>query len=307
MTTTHGKNLESGHDYSEYDLSSLLFFGAKTIGLTPDKLERYCRDIIKKRLSIFGFKSNNIEHYLGDFNRNTDKLVNFLAMSRRNAYYSGWPIVWKLADRTPRNLLELISEIFAAANINETTLPDVVDPRNQDRAIRGVSEKRLRAITQISGELKGPSKDISLGRALFEVTSALGSVFRVFLKDSKRKKRKDQFLAVERNDSNTLSTQANAVLQKLIKYGIFDESRLEFARDDRVKKPIYMLNRIYCPAFEIGITRDQHLRLSHKKFEQLLLEPTTFIRQGTKRLRAKNENQLSLRIEDLEWFKDDKY
>ncbi|MDA8747392.1 hypothetical protein N9M66_04200, partial [Litoreibacter sp.] len=47
---------------------------------------------------------------------------------------------------------------------------------------------------------------------------------------------------------------------------------------------IYVLNRIYCPAFNIIYRRDEHLRLSRKKFEGLLIDPESFVKDGTRRL-----------------------
>ena len=71
----------------------------------------------------------------------------------------------------------------------------------------------------------------------------------------------------------------------MVTFGVLDNTKLDFARDDRVKKPIYVLNRIFCPAFGISPQRDNHLRLSKNKFEELLVSPSLFLKQGTKKLR----------------------
>ncbi|MEE4208455.1 MAG: hypothetical protein V2I43_04215, partial [Parvularcula sp.] len=73
-----------------------------------------------------------------------------------------------------------------------------------------------------------------------------------------------------------------------------DDAKLQHARDDQVKKPVYVLNRIYCPAFGISFVRDEHLRLSREKMEMLLLNPQLFNRQGTAKLRALPENRRDL-------------
>ena len=288
--STSSKELENGQDYFEYDINSIFYTGSTTFGLDNTKLESYFKKIVSARLTHFNYQSNDILEYLGDDVVKFESLINSLATGRRNAYYCGWSMVWRIASGNPRNLLELISEIFSVANVNEKTIATIISRRNQDRAIRSVSEKRLRSIAQISGAVLINDTQSSLGRRLFDVALAIGSVFRIYLRAERGKKRKDQYLAIERNEFAELDAEAAIILKELIKYGIFDDSRLDYARDDNVKKPIYILNKIYCPVFSISFRRDQHLRLSKGKFEQLLLNPSSFVKDGTKRLRAESSS-----------------
>ncbi len=154
------------------------------------------------------------------------------------------------------------------------------------KAIRVISEKRLQSLSQIAGVVHVGQKEVSLGRRLFEVTACIGATFRVYLKAERGKLRKRQHLAIERNDLDGLIPEAEEILEKLITFGVLDDTKSEFARDDEVKKPIYVLNRIYCPVFNIIYRRDEHLRLSKKRFELLLLNPQEFLRSGTKRLQV---------------------
>ncbi|WP_430404184.1 lipopolysaccharide kinase InaA family protein [Hyphomonas sp.] len=289
--TVGGKALENGHDYYEQDISYSLFIGSRTGGLKREKLEEYFRAIVNQRLEYFGYQSSDIREYLGDNKGGEQRLITYLAYGRRDAYYFGWPAVWNIADRIPRNLLELVSEIFAVGNIDADTLPKLVPIRDQDRAIKTISEKRLQSLSQISGSLTIAGKQVSLGRKLFDVTITIGSTFRTYLRAdrqgrfNKNAPRIRQHLAIERNDLDHLDDEAELVLQKLVTFGVLDTSRNAVARDDGAKKPIYVLNRIYCPAFEIGYRRDDHLKLSRGKLEQLLLYPNLFLRSGTKKLR----------------------
>lgn len=292
--STSSKELENGQDYFEHDINSIFYTGSKTFGLDDSKLESYFKEIVGARLSHFNYQSHDVTEYLGDELVKFEVLVDYLAKSRRNAYYCGWSMVWKIASGNPRNLLELISEIFSVANVNETSFSEIIHKRNQDRAIRSVSEKRLRSIAQISGAFQVAGEQYSLGRRLFDITLAIGSVFRIYLKAESEKNRKDQYLAIERNEIVELDSEPEFLLKELVKYGIFDDSRLDFARDDMVKKPIYILNRIYCPVFSISFRRDQHLRLSKERFEQLLKSPSLFVTQGTKLLRKENNMGQSL-------------
>ncbi|MGX1928338.1 ORC-CDC6 family AAA ATPase [Flagellimonas sp. 2504JD4-2] len=304
LITTKLKHLENGQDFIEYDLSSMFYTGSKTYGLKPQKLDGYFEEIVRKRLKYFNYRSEDINEYLGEENMTLEVLVDYLAKGRKNAYYSGWSMIWKIANGNPRNLLELISEIFANGEINNESAPSKISTRNQDRGIRSVSEKRLRSLAQISGVFESNGTKISLGRRIFDITTIIGSVYRIYLRAENHKYRKDQYLAIERNETSELTEVSNSILKELIRYGVFDETRFDIARDDRVKKPIYILNRIFCPAFGIGYRRDQHLRLSRQKFEELLLNPKIFLRDGTRKLRStelseyKSENNLFTKYDE---------
>jgi serine/threonine protein kinase len=282
--STEHKTLENGHDYFEHDVLHLLFIGSSSARLARAELEKYFRRIVEQRLEYFGYKSKSIVSYLGDNESIAEQLVGLLASGRRDARYAGWTAVWNIADRTPRNLLEIVSEIFAYGEVNAESEPLTISLKIQDKAIRTISDKRLQSLSQIAGYIKVGHEKISLGRRLFEVTTAIGSIFKTYLKAEAGKDRKRQHLAIERNDLSDLGTEAKEILERLISFGVLDDSKAEFARDDGVKKPIYVLNRIYCPAFGIIYRRDEHLRLSRLKFEMLLLAPEQFSRVGTKRL-----------------------
>ena len=270
----------------------MFYTGSQTFGLAAQKLDDYFEKIIRRRLEYFNYQSSDILDYLGYENVKFGALIALLSKGKKNAYYSGWSVVWKIASGNPRNLLELISEIFSSGEINNDTVPELISARNQDRGIRSVSEKRLRSLSQISGVLEYNGKKISLGRRLFDIASVVGSVYRIYLRAESEKYRKNQYLAIERNETSELTETSDLILKELIKYGVFDESRLDYAREDRVKRPIYILNRILCPAFGISYRRDQHLRLARLKFEELLLNPKVFMRDGTRKLRSHNLNQI---------------
>lgn len=290
FTSSSGKILEIGQDYVEHDISQILFIGsAGSGGLARSDLERYFRRIVEQRLIHFQYRSSDITDYLGDQQMSAERLQDLLARQSRGAYYAGWTTVWNIADRTPRNLLEIVSEIFVVSNIDRRDAPRVAAARDQDRAIRTISEKRLESLSQISGTIIVDGQRVSLGRRLFETTSALGSTFRRYLRAEADKRRKRQYLAIERNDLAELSPDAETILRRLITFGVLDAGKAGFARDDVLKKPFYVLNRIYCPAFGIGYQRDAHLRLSKGKLELLLVSPADFAKQGTSRLRGADD------------------
>lgn len=287
--TCDEKILEVGHDYFEQDISYNLVLGASGSGLSTKQLEQYFRRIVEERLKEFKYRSSNVEDYLGDHIGNHQQIMHRVLLRSRKPFYYGWTAVWNIADRTPRNLLELVSEIFAAAKISKDTKPFEVMARDQNRAIVAISEKRLSGLSQFAGSLRLNGEKSSLGRQLHQVTATLGSVFHTYLVDQREAvkggKQPRQYLAIERNDLANLSPAAEEILKKLVTYGVLDSSRSLMARDDKIKKPLYVLNRIFCPAFRIGYSRDENLKLSAGKFEQLLLSPREFKKSGTGRLR----------------------
>lgn len=286
--SSDGKILEVGQDYLEHDISQVLFIGADK-SLRRIELSRYFLKIVQERLTHFGYQSSNILDYIGDEQLSPDELIARLAEGKRNAYYCGWTVVWNIADRTPRNLLEIVSEIFSAGGVDRQSRPGLIPPSSQNRAIRTISEKRLDSLSQISGVINVGGSDVSLGRRLFEVTTVIGSTFRKYLRSERGSRGARQHLAIERNDLGELEPDAQELLDRLVTFGVLDATKFEYARDDEARKPIYVLNRIYCPIFGISHRRDEHLRLSKGKLEMLLLRPGLFLRDGTRRLRELEE------------------
>lgn len=281
---TTGKPLEESHDYTTFDISSTLCLGS---GFAPERaeLKEYFTKIIARRLVHFRYHSTSITDYLGDVLVHVDELVARLHAGRRNAYYCGWDMIWQLGDRTTRNLLELVSAVFGAGGVTPTSPPSVVPARIQHRAVRAFSERKLRALSYVPGETYVRGKKIGLGTHLYEVAATIGKVAKAYLThrtlSTKGRKRYDERLAIERNDIAPLSDEALEALRALIRFGILDDSKLVESMDDRIKKPIYILNRVFCPVFGISFRRDSHLRLSKGKFELLLTAPGQFRVSGT--------------------------
>lgn len=299
--TTSLKTLEVGHDLFEYDISLSLFFGVGNTGISPERVNNHFREIVEKRLKYFDYKSLSIEDYLGDAFGNVRTLNYRLMVSANDAYFHGWHAVWNVADRTPRTLLEIVSEIFASGQIEPNSEPKVVKQRDQDRAIRTLSEKRLQSVRQISGTFYQGGRRRSLGRHLHEVAITIGAAFSAHLKAQAEEKKVPageplsepiRMLGIERNDIYEISDDAGFILRKLVTFGILDASKDFISRDDRRKKTVYVLNRVYCPAFSICYGRDDHLKLSSTKLQLLLLSPDVFRKGGTELLRGQNSDEL---------------
>ena len=295
LASPDGKALEIPHDYSFFDIGRFLAVGG---GREPERvaLRDYFRQLLAKRLNHWEYRSAEIESYLGILFQPLDDLVVALARSKRNAYYASWEIVWQLADRTPRNLLELVSEIFAAGNVTPQSPPRVIPARVQNTAIRRVSERRLRALTYLPGGIDTTRGNLPLGRHVFQFATAFGRIAKLYLHRGTGRERPDELLAIERNDSTPIAREAEEVLEALMRFGVLDESRYVVARDDRMTKPLYVFNRVFCPAFGISFRRESHLRLSRLKFEAFLLRPLEFVGSGTQFLSEMRRGEVDLRL-----------
>jgi hypothetical protein len=297
------RTLEETHDFTSFDIASV-YATEGAMDQSRSLLKEYFTDILKRRLEYWHYPSTDIADYLGDQLKPGSEmlpirdLVRRLAAGRKDAYYSGWEVVWQLADKTARNLIELVSEIFAHARVRPPEpgqlhatplLPHVISARLQDRAIRAVSNRRLRGLEFIPGQLLVKGQQLPLGKHLYNCASYFGAISHRYLTkrtEGRRAPRLDERLAIERNDAAPLPDEAQMVLNLLVRYGIFDDSGLNVAFDDGQKKPVYVFNRIFCPAFSMSFRRDAHLRLSVGKLVEYLLEPAKFAKRGTTFLRS---------------------
>lgn len=297
LRTSRMRSLEETHDFSSFDIATAY---ATDPGIDSNRasIRGYFEKIIARRLTHWSYRSDDITLYLGDQVRKDrdalpiKEIVSRLAAGRKDAYYSGWDVIWQLADRTPRSLIELVSEIFATAKLRPSDPlssssddgPRAISNRVQDRAVRAVSNRRLRSLEFTAGELTIQGQQVPLGRHLYLCAASFGAVSHRYLTrygKNPSRARLDERLAIERNDTAKLDSTATRILELLVRYGIFDDSTLNVAFDDGQKKPVYVFNRIFCPAFGISFRRDAHLRLSAGKLAQYLLEPSEFAGRGT--------------------------
>ena len=312
-----GRTLEETHDFTSFDIAAAYASeGGNDQSRRVNK--EYFGQIMRRRLEYWRFPATDIAVYLGDQMRSPKEmipvreLIRRLAQGRKDAYYCGWEVVWQLADKTPRNLIELVSEIFAHARLrpigsqagDKPPAPSVIAARVQDRAIRAVSNRRLRGLEFIPGEIFVRDQTVPLGRHLYLCASSFGTVSYKYLTKGRGRnpeRRIDERLAIERNDTSMLRNDAQRVLESLVRYGIFDDSALNVAFDDGQKKPIYVFNRIFCPSFGISFRRDAHLRLSVQKLELYLLQPAKFVVDGTEFLREQKGDELVRKL----WTEDE--
>lgn len=304
LLTTDSKPVERHHDVRVYTISDYFSLGG---GLSTERknVEQYFRELVGKRLKEFGFQSEDIREYLGSEAMKPDELVARLVVhSHGNPVYGGWQTIWQIADRTMRHLIEMISAIFDESETLPNRAARKISNQVQSRQIIRFSQDKLRGLMFLPGTIAISDKKYPLGKTLYEFASSFGKVSGFYLRSSSNsrtergdKPRFDERLAIELDDRLDLSPGARKMLNELIRFAVVDDEKMATALDDRTRKPIYIFNRVYCPALRISYRRDAHWRLSSRRFEQFLLNPTEFVRTDQRLVKfltpeARNERKL---------------
>jgi hypothetical protein len=295
-----GKPLEESHDYKAYDISARLRLGTPTEDKRR-KIGEHFRELIERRLQ--SYRSQKIEDYLGKAPvKPADFVHQLVEHPNRKPIYAGWDIIWQLADRTPRHLLELVSQIFLDAGVSSHSPVQQIPPEKQSSSVIAYSTIKLRALGFIPGALPGELHRTSLGARLQSFATSFGKIARAYLKrgrmrTSDGRKRYYELLAIELDDTLILSDENVTVLKGLVRYAVLDDTKLTQTRDDKLRKPVYILNRVFCPALQISYRREVHLRLSSARFEKYLADPESFAAQYIHKTPAVQNNEL---FEDLE-------
>jgi serine/threonine protein kinase len=292
LVTTDDKPIERVHDVRAYTISDYFSLGG---GFSTERkiIEEYFRKLVGVRLSVCGFSSNDIRDYLGTEAMTADELIRRLAdASRGNPVYGGWQVIWQIADRTMRHLLEMISAIFDEAKVTPNKLAALVPYQLQSRQIVRFSRDKLRGLMFLPSTIRLNDRMYPVGKRLYEFAASFGKISGFFLRSSlkaksraKRGNRLDERLAIEIDNVLNLGPDAERMLDQLIRFAVIDDEKMATALDDGTRKPIYTFNRVYCPILRISFRRDAHWRLSSKRFEQFLLDPTQFVRSDQRMAR----------------------
>jgi serine/threonine protein kinase len=292
LVTTDGKPIERVHDVRAYTISDYFSMGG---GFSTERkiIETYFRKLVGVRLEVCGFSSKDIRTYLGTEAMKADELVfRLVDNTRGNPVYGGWQIIWQIADRTMRHLLEMISAIFDEAKISPDKPPNRVPYHLQSRQIVRFSKDKLRGLMFLPSTVRINDRTYPVGKRLYEFAASFGKVSGFYLRSSlrtrsraKRENRFDERLAIEIDNVLNLGPDAERMLDQLIRFAVIDDEKMATALDDGTRKPIYTFNRVYCPILRISFRRDTHWRLSSKRFEQFLLNPTEFVRSDQRMMK----------------------
>lgn len=304
LITTDGKPVERVHDVRVYTISDYFSMGG---GFSTERciVEEYFRNLVGVRLKVCGFQSTDIRKYLGDEAMKAEELVARLALHGHGApVYGGWQIAWQIADRTMRHLLEMISVIFDESKTTPSKPAAIIPSHIQSRQIVRFSGDKLRGLMFLPSTVVINNKRQALGKILYEFAASFGRVSSYYLQQSSSdlevehtgKRRFDERLAIEIDNTLNLNADAQRMLDQLIRFAVIDDEKMTTSFDDGTRKPIYIFNKVYCPALRISFRRFAHWRLSSKRFEEFLLRPTEFVRTDQRLSKLlpdeKNEREL---------------
>lgn len=292
--TTDQKPIERVHDVRVYTISDYFSMGG---GFSSERrnVEEYFRELVSMRLRACGFESTDIRDYLGIEVMKPEELIARLVRANQGRpVYAGWQVVWQIADRTMRHMLEMISAILDESKTTPTSPRQVISAHMQSRQILRFSRDKLKGLMFLPGTIVLGEEEKALGKLLFEFASSFGKVAGYYLRSSVLRapgerpshQRFDERLAIELDNTLALSVDAQRVLDQLIRFAVLDDEKMATSLDDGTRKPIYTFNCVYCPALRISFRRDAHWRLSSRRFEQFLLDPAHFVRTDERLVRV---------------------
>ncbi len=284
LDSADGRALDSRHELTYVDLGEV---SSTTARQTAFRLSDYMADVVDLRLRAAGYR-RGIRDLLGR-SQDPNEFLAALARGRDEpgsegpdlyAFYGGWAILTSLAHGSIRTLLEMIEQIFKVNNVGTDT--EFIPLKAQDSAIRAYSKRQLKALGQLPGTLAGKP----LGRRLQEVISAVGKISRDYLTryETGQHDRWYETITFERADQKPLSPEAQQLLEELIKFGLLLDDGFNFSRKQFGLSHRYDLNKAFSPAFRITYRVRNHIFLTQRRLEEMLLEPDSFIRHHVDRL-----------------------
>jgi len=288
--TADNRSIDPYNDGSYVDLGEISTKSKKDPAIN---LSEYMARVINSRLkaakyefdiqTILG-KSQNSKEFLSALSipgaRRPVKGVKQSQIPRKNAYYAGWNIVWSISHGSVRTLLELIEHIFMNCEVKLET--NSISLKDQDAAVRNFSNMRYKSISMQPGEIEGEH----LGAKLQAVIGAIGEISRLYLEkyETGEKDRWYETISIERLDLNKLNKLAEKVLFELMKNDFLVVEGITFSRAQFGLSNRYDINKIFAPAFQTTYRVRNHIYLSKKRFEELLLFSDIFVRKFRNKL-----------------------
>jgi hypothetical protein len=310
LDTVENRAIDPFQDVVYIDLGDLSVKAQKT----RKAIGEYIRDIVNTRLNTWVSRNSDIVTILGN-SQEPKEFLKFLSRSKKGtlqvtaklqneamqkkALYAGWNIVWQLSHGSIRTLFQFLDYIFLRSNFDRNN-PELIPLDIQDRHIREFSNQKFQSLLMLKGGINGEP----LGTPVSNIARCIGEVSRLYLRkwDTGEKDRFYETISFERLDLKPLNEKAAELLKYLIVYDVLIIQGITFSRAQVGLSERYDLNKIYTPCFQTTYRVRNHLYLSKHKFEELVLEPTEFVKGTRSRLdilvKPKKEVQKGLFDED---------
>ena len=292
LDTSEGRAIDPRHEVTYVDLGEV---STKSQRETAVDLSQHMARVVDLRLKAANYRygiqdilghSQVVREFLSALSlpgaRRPMKGSNDTRRAKRSrAYYGGWNIIWNLAHGSIRTLLEIIEHIFKTVDFSKDSKD--ISLANQDKAVRSYANRQYKALSMLPGELDGDP----VGEKLQAVISAVGEMSRQYLEkyDTGDMNRWYETISLERLDRAPLDSEAQSILNELVKYGLFLDEGTTFARAQFGLCQRYDLNKIFAPAFQITYRVRNHIYVGRERFEELLLRPDSFVRRHRDKLK----------------------
>ena len=281
-----------GKQFVESREYNLLNLGLRYLTDDSDGRKKFLEDLFARRFSEVGdYPVRNLEELLGSLPRNENATARFfqrnqdeenLASDTDLRYYAGCETIAAMCSGDIHYMIRLVSRMVEDYGGRDALAASTAPPRipfqKQNNSIRTAAGAFMESIRTLPE--RGPQ--------LAEVIAAFGNVARSYLlheiSTNETKNPPHQASRIEPYESLALSTEAQDVLNDLLRYSILIEDPRGKSRRGMVV-PRYYLRRYLIPHFNLTFSRRDSLQLENRQLETLLSEPKEF--EKAERLKSK--------------------
>lgn len=281
-----------GKQFVESREYNLLNLGLRYLTDDSDGRKKFLEDLFARRFSeVEDYPVRNLEELLGSLPRNENATARFfqrnqdeenLASDTDLRYYAGCETIAAMCSGDIHYMIRLVSRMVEDYGGRDALAASTAPPRipfqKQNNSIRTAAGAFMESIRTLPE--RGPQ--------LAEVIAAFGNVARSYLlheiSTNETKNPPHQASRIEPYESLALSTEAQDVLNDLLRYSILIEDPRGKSRRGMVV-PRYYLRRYLIPHFNLTFSRRDSLQLENRQLETLLSEPKEF--EKAERLKSK--------------------
>ncbi len=208
--------------------------------------------------------------------------------------YSGFETYLLLSSKIMRNFVNLFARAWDFS-IDEGFSPDNPKPFRfyiQSHAAYDVSQKKVFEIDSYA----------AYGSQLYSFANYLGRIFETLNKDIKQSQPERNHFSIK----GDIDEKSSDILKSALLYSVLQEERATKIRSEiEVRDKDYLLNRIYCPYYNISYRKKHKLELKADEFEELIYGSDENKKAITKaildRLLKGRNNPLQMNLLDTIW------